>query len=50
MAKNTIEMNEAIDNFCLRMANEPARKTIENCTVDEYFDYLQDLCDFCEED
>lgn len=45
------EMNEAIENFCIRMATEDKKtkeKTIENCTVDEYLDYLEKLCNFCE--
>ena len=47
MRNSTVEMNKAIDNFVIRMAEPtPKKKTIEECTVDEYLGYLQDFCDF----
>ena len=55
MTQYTAEMNDAIGMFCERMKKEDVnsankKKSFEECTVDEYFDYLETLCNFCDED
>jgi hypothetical protein len=53
MGKNTMEMNEAIDNFVIRMAEEDKntkKKSFEECSIEEYFDYLESLFKFLGEE